>query len=113
MNKKEVFISYSSKEAAQVYELKSMLEANGISCWMAPDSILSGSNYASEIPKAIDNCAVFLLVLSDNSQNSKWVPKELDTAINKDKIIIPFHIDSSALGEAFNFYLSNVQRIEA
>lgn len=108
-----VFISYSSKEYGNAYALKQVLEANGISCWMAPQSIPSGSDYTREIPKAIQSCDIFLLVLSEASQISRWVPKELEKAINEGKIIIPFHTDESSLTDSFNFMLSNVQRIEA
>lgn len=110
--KRMVFISYSSKESAKAYALKSILVANGIECWMAPESIPSGSDYGVEIPKAIKSCDVFVLLLSSNAQESQWVPKELDYAITCRKHIIPFHIDDSDILDAFNFRLSNVQRIE-
>ena len=109
----QVFISYSSKEYDKANALRQVLETNGITCWMAPQSIPSGSDYSREIPKAIKECDIFLLVLSKASQVSRWVPKELDNAINEGKIIIPFHVDDSILSDAFNFMLPNVQRIEA
>lgn len=109
----KVFISYSSKEYDKALSLKKVLEANKIDCWMAPQSIPSGGDYIKEIPQAIKACDIFLLLLTEASQVSTWVPKELDTAINGGKIIIPFHADESALCDAFNFMLSNVQRIEA
>ena len=60
----KVFISYSSKEYDEAYAIKQVLETNGISCWMAPQSIPSGSDYSHEIPRAIKSCEVFLLILS-------------------------------------------------
>ena len=60
---KEVFISYSSKDFERVNRIKEILETNGISCWMAPQCIPAGSNYAREIPAAIKNCKVFLTAL--------------------------------------------------
>lgn len=85
-HKMKVFISYSSKEYDRAFSLKQILEANGIGCWMAPQSIPSGSDYSQEIPRAIRECDVFLLLLSEASQDSKWVPKELDNAISGGKI---------------------------
>ena len=108
-----VFISYSSKDSAFAYELKSMIESNGIECWMAPGSIPPGGSYAVEIPKAIKACNAFVLLLSENSQKSKWVPKEVDTALSYEKIVIPFHVDASDINEQFNFRLTDVQRVEA
>lgn len=97
-------------EASQI---KSVIKKNDISCWMAPQSISAGSDYSSEIPTAIKNCEVFVLVLLGASQESAWVPKELDRAILYKKPIIPFHIDNSDIIDSFDFQLSNVQRIEA
>lgn len=48
-----------------------------------------------------------------NAQKSKWVPRELDQAINENKIVMPFDIDDCALQDDFNFYLTNVQRYNA
>lgn len=80
---------------------------------MAPESIPGGSSYAAEIPAAIRNCGVFLLVLSSLCQTSKWVPRELDQAINDNKVIMPFMIEDCPLRDDFKFYLTNVQRYEA
>lgn len=108
-----VFISYSSKDADAANAVRMVLQQNGIDCWMAPESIVMGDDYSSAIPKAIEVCDLFLLILSANSQCSKWVPKELDSAISHNKPIIPFQIDSESLTTSFNFMLSNIQRIEA
>ena len=110
---KEVFISYKSEEYDEALWIKNVLETNGVSCWMAPACIPGGSNYASEIPMAIKNCKVFLLILSEKAQKSKWIPKELDQAINAEKVIMPFMLENCDLTADFNFYLTNVQRYEA
>lgn len=110
---KMVFISYSSKEIDIASQIRMVLEANGINCWMAPKSIPAGSDYGTEIPKAIERCKAFLLVLSEQSQQSQWVPKEVGMAIGLGKVVIPYHIDNSSITSAFNFYLTNSQRIDA
>lgn len=108
-----IFISYSSRDYDTARTIKKVLESNGIECWMAPESIPIGSDYAYEIPNAIESCTAFLLVLSKSAQNSNWVPKELDLAITYNKSVIPFQIDGEMLTKPFNFRLTNVQRIEA
>lgn len=113
MEHKEVFISYKSEDFDQANWLKTVLETNGISCWMAPASIPGGSNYAKEIPLAIENCRVFVLVMTRNCQNSIWIPKELDRALNCRKPVMPFVLEDCELNDDFNFYLSNVQRYAA
>lgn len=108
---KSVFISYSSKDERYIKKMTQMLEKMGISYWIAPDMIPAGSNYAREIPKAIRDCEIFLLVLSQASQQSIWVEKEIDSAIYYRKTIVPFQIDDSAMTDMFRFYLNNVQTI--
>lgn len=113
MEQKDVFISYKAEEFDDANWVKSTLENNGITCWMAPMSIPGGSSYATEIPQAIRLCKVFVLILSEKSQNSKWVPRELDQAINENKTVMPFMLENCALKDDFNFYLTNVQRYAA
>ena len=49
----DVFISYSSKDLDITEQVRRILETNGISCWIAPRNIPSGSSYAAEIPAAL------------------------------------------------------------
>lgn len=110
---KEVFISYSSVDSAQATTVRNVLEKNGLSCWMAPRDIPGGSNYTREIPIAIRNCKVFVLILSKNAQSSQWVLKELDSAVNCGKVILPFMLEDCALNDEFNFLLTGAQRYSA
>ena len=112
-DKKDVFISYSSKDYQLTESIKQSLEASNIRCWMAPDSIPAGSDYASEIAKAIKNSEICLVVLSKNSQDSKWVPKEIGEAINNGLTVIPFQIDDAIISDSFEFLLINCQKISA
>ena len=113
MQEKDVFISYKSEEYEKAEQLRVVLEQNGISCWRAPNSIPTGSNYAMEIPKAIRSCSVFVILLSQRAQQSKWVCKELDRAINNGKVIVPVMLEQCPLRDPFDFYLTDVQRYEA
>lgn len=110
---KHVFISYSSKDVDYVAQLSKAMELNNIAYWRAPDRIPAGSNYAKEIPKAIKECDVFLLIYSCNSQESIWVEKELDTAVCCKKAILPVRIDTCEFNDLFKFYLNNVQMLQA
>ena len=109
----DVFISYSSKEHDEAFLLNEILKRNNIKTWIAPDNIPGGSNYTREIPSAIRACKVFLLVLSEKSQQSIWVSAEVETAFKNEKFIIPFVIEKCPLKDEFDFLLSRSQRIEA
>ena len=109
----DIFISYSTKDQVQAETVRNVLENNGIPCWMAPRDIPGGSNYTKEIPIAIRSCQVFVLILSQNSQNSHWVLKELDSAVNCGKVILPFMLEDCQLNDEFNFLLTGAQRYAA
>lgn len=113
MKQKQIFISYKSEEFDEALWVKESLEAQGITCWMAPMSITGGASYAAEIPAAIRSCTVFVLILSRKVQQSKWVSRELDQAINDGKTIMPFMLENCPLNDEFKFYLSNIQRYYA
>ena len=110
---KDVFISYSTIDTVSAETVRDVLETNGISCWMAPRDIPGGSNYTKEIPSAIRDCHAFVLMLSQNAQNSPWVLKELDRAVNDGKIILPFQLEDLTLTDEFNFLLTGAQRYDA
>ena len=109
----DVFISYKSEEYEDAAWVRDTLEASGISCWMAPASIPGGSDYAREIPVAIKGCKIFVLMLSARSQSSRWVKRELDTALNEGKTVMPFVLEQFRFSEDFGFYLSVVQQYKA
>ena len=112
-NNSYIFISYSSKDRDIAVKIKEMLESVNINTWIAPESIPTGSDYTNEIVDAIEGSSGVLLVLTKNSQESKWVPKELDIAITNDKVIFPIHVDISSIIKSMKFRLSDSQIIEA
>ena len=111
MTQKNVFISHSSKDLRFVDQIIKDIKDLGVAYWKAPEMIPAGSNYAKEIPKAIRECDVFLLVVSKTSQESIWVEKEIDSAINCRKTILPVVIDAAPICDMFKFYLNNVQMV--
>ncbi len=109
--KKYVFISYSSKNTAAATNLRALFEEGGVNTWMAPGSIPPGSNYLESVNRAVKGCACVVLLLTEEAQQSKWVYKELERAINADKTIFPVQFGPVALTDAFEFMLSTSQFI--
>lgn len=54
-DRKEVFVSYSTKNTELAQFLCNQLEGSGATCWIAPRDIPSASQWASEIVKGIEN----------------------------------------------------------
>lgn len=103
------FISYSTKEQLSADAMKKLLEKQGIQTWMAPGDIPAGSRYAQVINKAVKGCSCLILMLSENSQNSIWVAKEVERAVNYRKPIIPVQLEDLVLNDEFELYISTDQ----
>ena len=103
------FISYSSRNIEDAMALNGALMDRGIKTWMAPGDIPAGSTYAGVITRAIKGAECLVLLLTEASQNSNWVDKEVDRALSYRKPIIPVALDSLVLNDNFEFYLSNQQ----
>ena len=103
------FISYSSKNQLVADALRNLLNSKGIDTWMAPGDIPVGSSYMKEINHALKNCACLVLLLSNAAQESQWVIKEVERAVNYHKSIIPVQIESVILNDEFEFVLGSYQ----
>lgn len=106
-----VFISYSSINQEEAYMVRDYLKAHKIKTWMAPDNIPAGSRYAQVINKALKGCACVVLLLTNEAQNSVWVDKEIERALNYRKNIIPIQVGELHLNDTFEFYISTNQVI--
>ena len=104
-----VFISYKSEEYADANKLRIALLNAGITCWMAPDDIPGGNNYAEEIPKAIQKSPIFLLVLSSAAQQSIHIESELGIARDQRRKIMPYMIEHCDLTNPFYYHLQGAQ----
>ena len=49
--KYDVFISYSSKDSGVAFDVCAMLEAAGLTCWIAPRNVYGGKSYAREMKR--------------------------------------------------------------
>lgn len=110
-NNKYVFISYSTKNQESADTMRDILRKNGIKTWMAPGDIPAGNRYAKVINRALKDCSCLVLILSNDSQNSVWVSKEVERAINYHKPIVPVQIEDVVLNDEFELYISTDQII--
>lgn len=106
-----VFISYSSKDAAEAERLRRLLRERGVETWMAPGDIPAGQKYAGVIVSAIRGCACFLLVLTENTQSSTWVPKEVERAVSFKRPIVTLTLEDVELNDEFSLYISTDQAV--
>ena len=62
-----------------------------------------------EIPLALSSAPVFALILTPDAESSKWVPKELEVAIDTECVLIPIQCMDYKLGMRFRFALAAEQ----
>ena len=109
----EIFISYSSQDKAVASAVQQTLENASLECWIASRDITPGRKYAEAILDGIDQCKVFLLVLSASSNASPQVEMEVNRAASKNKIILSFRLDQGSLSKSLEYYLSSRHWLEA
>jgi hypothetical protein len=96
------FISYSSKDTPFAERLYGDLQNKGVRCWFAPEDLKIGERIRVGIDQAIRLREKLLLVLSENSVQSEWVEKEVETAMEEERklkrtVLFPIRLDDSVL----------------
>lgn len=102
----DVFISYATLDKRIADTVCATLESNNIKCWMAPRDILPGIDFAESIINAIEECRVFVLILSKNSSISPHVLREINKAASNSIAILSFIIEEVTLSKSMEYYLS-------
>lgn len=109
----QVFISYSSKDRAVADAVREHLLTHGITCWMAPHSLLAGTDWAAAIIDAIDDSQALLLILSEASNVSDDVKREVGRASAKSVPIVPFFIENVTLTRHMEYFLGTTHWLGA
>src|SRR5271168_3728848 len=103
---RDIFISYSQPDRECAFELVALLEGQGISCWIAPRDITPSADWAAAIMDAISAARVMVLVCSASSNLSPQVRREVERAVHKELIILPFRIEDVLPSKSLEFFLS-------
>jgi formylglycine-generating enzyme required for sulfatase activity/dienelactone hydrolase len=109
----DVFISYSNQDKTAADAVCSILEQNGIRCWMAPRDINPGAPFAEAIIDGIKGSKVFILIYSSNTNKSVQVIKEVDRAVHHGLAIIPFRLEDIPMSKQLEYYVSDVHWLDA
>jgi len=111
----EVFISYAREDIAQATLLVEALSACGVRCWIDRDTIAHahGSEWSAEISAAIGTSKALLLLLSPDSNQSKFVAAEVHIAFERDVPILPVRLQDVTPGDRLALYLSRIQWLDA
>jgi hypothetical protein len=107
-----VFISYRSCDQQVAYQFCSVLERDGLTCWIAPRDIGPGASWPESIIKAIGDSWLMVCVVSREAYRSRHMAREIERADSNDVAILPVRIDSTPLDGELQFFLGNRQSLD-
>ncbi len=96
------FISYSSKDQEFAERLHADLRGKNVRCWFAPEDLKIGDRLRPSFDEAIRVHDKLMVLLSENSVNSPWVEKEVETAFEKERqekrtVLFPIRLDDAVM----------------
>lgn len=93
---KEVFLSHSSKNKEVASRVSKTLVGHGIPVWYSSSNIVTAEQWHDAIGTALRRCDWFVVLLSGESVDSKWVKWELSYALRHsqyDNHVLPVKIE--------------------
>src|SRR5262245_5476752 len=109
----DVFISYSSKNKTVSDAICARLEGKGVRCWVAPRDILPGRDWGEAIIDGIEGARVFVLVFSGAANSSQQIKREVERAVAKGLVIVPFRIEDVQPGRNLEYFLGTPHWLDA
>jgi hypothetical protein len=107
------FICHSARDKRIADAACTALEAHRISCWIAPRDVMPGAEWGESIIDAINGSQVFVLIFSRHANESPQVRREVERAVSKGKILIPFRIEDVLPSGAMEYALGNTHWLDA
>lgn len=109
---KEIFISYSRRDQEFVTRLASDLDAQVAGVWFDQSAIQAGEKWHDEIMQGIRDCKAFILVLSPDSIESRYVREEVNKALELGKTIFPVIYRPAKWTGEIEALVKNVQTLD-
>jgi hypothetical protein len=97
----EVYLCFSSQDAATARTACAALESSGVSCWIAPRDIRPGEDWSRATDEAIKSAKVMVLFYSAAAHDSRSVLRDVEQAVTKHIPVIPLCIDSAQPRNSF------------
>jgi hypothetical protein len=106
-NERVAFLSHSSKDKGFVRKLAADLVASGVKVWIDEQRILVGDSVPEKIAQGLAESDFFLIVVSNESVESPWVKKELNSALvheieRRKVVVLPIKLDEAKMPASIN-----------
>src|SRR5512147_269526 len=109
---KDIFISYSRRDQEFVTRLASDLDAHVAGVWFDQSAIQAGEKWHDEILKGIHECKAFILVLSPDAMESRYVREEVNKALEFGKRIFPVIYRPAKWAGEFESLVRDIQTLD-
>ena len=109
----DVFVSHSLKDKAVAEAIVARLEADSVTCWIAPRDVVPGADWGESIIDAIESSRIMVLIFSRNANASPQIKREVERAVNKGVYIIPFRVDDIPPTKSLEYFISTSQWMDA
>jgi hypothetical protein len=106
-------VSYSQPDREIARQIVVQLEPQGLPCWIAPRNVRPGRDWAEEIVEAIAAARVMVLVFSASANASVQVHREVERAVHRRLIVLPFRVEKVAPSGSLEYFLSSQQWLDA
>lgn len=108
----DVFISYNTVDRQIAEAVCHYIEDRRLRCFIAPRDITT-PDWADSITAAIESAKAFVIVVSEHSNASNEVAKEITLATQVCDYIFPFRVDNTELGGRMTYHLAPFHWIDA
>jgi hypothetical protein len=109
----DVFVSHSEKDKAVADAVVARLEAESVSCWVAPRDIVPGADWGESIINAIESSRIMILIFTQSANASPQIKREVERAVNKGVYVIPFRVDDVPPARSLEYFISTSQWMDA
>ena len=89
------------------------LEADSVTCWIAPRDVVPGADWGESIIDAIESSRIMILIFSQSANTSTQIKREVERAVNKGVYIIPFRVDDIPPTKSLEYFISTSQWMDA
>jgi len=103
------FLSHHSSDAEIIKIFAQLLEITGHQCWYAPRDIPAGRPYQSAVVDAIKECESMIVLVSSRTEQSDYVPMEVERATHYRKHLFPVFIEDTPIPHSLELFLSTKQ----
>lgn len=109
----DIYISYSDNDKLTAEAVCAGLEEKGLRCWYAARDVQKGEDPTEAREQAIDDSKIMVLVFSDNANGSPLVVREVCSAADSRKRIVPFRIAETEPSDNLKYYLGGTHWLDA